>query len=252
MRARIDRALERRDAGMTLTEMLVVMLIMGIVIAATVSLTITMSRTTGQTIARQDQVDAARVGVERLSKTVRTAVRPGQLSADCTNACADLNAFLQGTTTGMTFYANLDNPGNSFGPSRITYTVGTSGADRGVLIEKVQRPNNNVANDTGYTYCNAEAPGATALCRSSLTVRRLASGVQTSAPLFRYYDATGDPLIPSPSGLSADNLKKVLAVEVSLTVQSSSPTAPRPTTYIQRITLPNAQAAVQAEEDATP
>jgi prepilin-type N-terminal cleavage/methylation domain-containing protein len=252
MRARISRALERRDAGMTLTEMLVVMLIMGIVIAATVSLTITMSRTTGQTIARQDQVDAARVGVERLSKTVRTAVRPGQLSADCVEACSDVNAFLQGTTTGMQFYANLDNPGNAYGPSRITYSVGTSGADTGVLIEKVQRPNTNTPGASGYVYCNAEAAGATADCRSRLAVRRVASGVQTGGVLFSYYDVKGDPLVPTASGLSADKLEKVLAIEVTLTVQSSSPTAPRPTTYIQRITLPNAQAAVQAEEDATP
>jgi prepilin-type N-terminal cleavage/methylation domain-containing protein len=249
MLARIRRALEQRDAGMTLTEMLVVMLIMGIVVAATVSLTITMSRTTGQTIARQDQVDAARVGVERLNKTVRTAVRPGQLSAECTEACAEVNAFLQATTTGMQFYANLDNPGNAVGPSRITYSVGTSGADKGVLIEKVQRPESNTGTPT---YCPAESPGASTACKSKLAVRRLTSGVQTAAPLFRYYDVKGDPLVPSASGLSADKLEQVLAVEVTLTVQSSSPTAPRPTTYIQRITLPNAQAAVQAEEDATP
>lgn len=249
MRARIRRALERRDAGMTLTEMLVVMFIMGIVIAATVSLTITMSRTTGQTIARQDQVDAARVGVERVSKTVRTAVRPGQINSNCADACAEVNAFLQGTTTGMQFYANLDNPGNAYGPSRITYSVGTSGADKGVLIEKVQRPQTNTGTPV---YCNAEAAGATAECRSRLTVRRLVTGVQTGGALFSYYDVKGDPLIPTASGLSAEKLEKVLAIEVTLTVQSSSPTAPRPTTYIQRITLPNAQAAIQAEEDATP
>lgn len=252
MRARITRALERREAGITLTEMLVVMLIMGIVIAATVSLTISVSRTTGQTIARQDQVDAARVGVERLSKTVRTAVRPGQLSSDCTAACADLDAFSLASPLGMQFYANLDNPKNAFGPSRISYAIPTSGPNAGVLVEKVQRPDSKIPTGAGFVYCNAEAPTASAACRGRLTVRRVATGVQTGTAVFTYFDVDGNVLTAPPTGLTAANLAKVIAVEVTLTVQSDSPTAPRPTTYIQRITLPNAQAAVQAGEESTP
>jgi prepilin-type N-terminal cleavage/methylation domain-containing protein len=235
---------------MTLTEMLVVMLIFGIVVAATASVTISMSRTTGQNMARQDLVDEARTAVERVSKTTRTAVKPSQLLSSCSVACAEVDAFLQGTPTSMKFYANLDNPGNSLGPSQITYTIATSGADAGVLVEKVQRPDSNVPGTNGYAYCNAEAAGASAACRARLSVRRVAEGVTTTSDVFRYYAADGARLVPAASGLTASDLEKVLGIEVTLTVRSDSTTAPQPITYIQRITLPNAQAVMQQGEDA--
>lgn len=253
MGARFREALSRRDSGTTLTEMLVVMLIMGIVVAATATLTIGLSRTTGQNIARQDQIDAGRTAVERISKTTRTAVKPSQLIGSCSAACEATSAFLQGGALTTQFYANLDNPGNSVGPSRITYSVATSGTDRGVLIEKVQRPDSSVPTSDGYTYCNAEASGATADCKARLTVSRYTAGVSTAQAVFTYWDAAGIPITPPAGGtLSATQLKDVLAVEITLTVQSSSPTAPRSTTFIQRITLPNAQAVIEAGEDQTP
>ncbi len=253
MRATVSRVRARRDEGTTLTELLVVMLILGIVVAATAAVTITMSRTTGQNIARQDQIDAARTAVERISKTTRTAVKPSQLLSSCSASCVDVDAFLQGDGYSMKFYANLDNPGNTVGPSQVTYTVAKTGADAGVLIEKVQRPDSNVPTSSGYSYCAAEAAGATSACQARLTVRRITAGVVTSdGPIFTYSDAAGISLTPGASGLSSADLEKVLAIEVTVKVQSSSSTKPRPTTYIQRITLPNAQAVMQQGEDSTP
>lgn len=243
------RAVRRRDSGTTLTEMLVVMLIFGIVVAATASVTISMTRTNGQNIARQDLVDQARTAVERMSKTARTAIKPSQLfTQGCNTACADADAFLQGTATSMQFYANLDNAGNVVGPSRITYTIEASGAGAGVLVEKVQRPDPGGTN--GYTYCNPDAAGATALCKSRQTVRRLVAGVDTSGPaVFQYFKGDGAKLTPSASGLSPTDLEKVLGIEITLTVRSASTTAPQPVTYIQHVTLPNAQAVMQTGKD---
>lgn len=233
---------------MTLTEMLVVMLIFGIVVAATASVTISMARTTGQNVARQDLVDEARTAVERISKTTRTAVKPSQLLKTCSGTCTDTDAFLQGTATSMKFYANLDNASNSVGPSQITYTIATSGTDAGVLVEKVQRPDPGTT--AGYVYCNAEAAGASTACKSRLTVRRLAEGIVTGGPaIFQYFKSNGDPLTPSASGLSSDDLEKVLGIEITLTVRSASTTAPQPVTYIQHVTLPNAQAVIQQGKD---
>jgi prepilin-type N-terminal cleavage/methylation domain-containing protein len=252
MRRQIRRGAERRDRGSTLTEMLVVMLILGIVVAATATLTIGITRTTGQNIARQDQVDAARTAVERISKTTRTAVKPSQLLSTCSDACEATSAFLQGSGTSMQFYANLNNAGNAVGPSRITYTVATTGADAGVLIEKVQRPDSATPSNDGYTYCNAEASGATAACKARLTVRRFTAGVSTASPVFTYYKVDGTPLtVASGGALSAADLKSVLAIEVRMAVRSTGPNAPKQTTYIQRITLPNAQAVMQTGEDGT-
>jgi prepilin-type N-terminal cleavage/methylation domain-containing protein len=248
-RLRGRRALTDRDRGTTLTEMLVVMIVMGIVVAATATLTIGMTRTTAQNTARQDQIDIARTSVERISKTVRTAVKPSQLLTSCSESCLSASAFLNGTTTSMQFYANLDNPGNRVGPSRITYSVAADGADAGVLVERIQRPDTSTPGVNGYTYCNAEAAGATSTCRQNLTVRRHATGVGT-ARLFSYYRADGQRLVPAGDGrLSVADLKRVTAVEIQLTVSRTGAYAPKPTTYIQRITLPNAQAVVQAGED---
>jgi prepilin-type N-terminal cleavage/methylation domain-containing protein len=255
---RVGRA--RDDQGSTITEMLIVMVIMGIIVAATATLTLGLSRTTAQNTARQNQVDVARTAVERMSKTVRSAVKPSQLLSSCAGTCLAASAFTSGTSSSMQFYSNLDNTkdalGNRVGPSRVTYTVPTTGADAGVLVEKVQRPEPGLPDpNTGYTYCNAEAAGASTDCRKRLTVTRYAPGVRTadSAPLFAYYDAEAQRIRPNGAGvITAAELQRVVAVEVTLTVARAGTNASEPTTYIQRITLPNAQALVQEEEDATP
>lgn len=239
----------RGDDGSSLPELLVSMMILAVIIAATATLAIGFSRTNAQNIARQDQVDRAREATERISKTIRTAVKPNKLSA-CVTATCDVDAFVAAGAWSMQFYGNLDNPGNTRGPSRITYVVATSGPDKGVLIEKVQRPDSATPTaGTGYTYCNAEATGATAACTSLLTVRRLATGVRTdgATPLFQYFTTGGGGMTVPATGLAAADIAKVLSVELTLRVQSASPSKPGPTTYIQRVLLPNSLAVLRPE-----
>lgn len=244
------RRLRTEDRGTSLTEMLIVMLILGIVIAAAASLSIMLTRANGQNIARQDQIDAARVAVERMSKTTRTAVKPSQLLANCNATCNQVEAFMQGGNLSMKFYANLDNTKNTVGPSQITYTIATSGPTAGVLVEKVQIPDSATPTSNGYQYCNAEAAGASAACKARMSTRQVVAGVQTSAAVFTFYGPDGARLTPASNGsLTATDLDRVLSVEIALTVQSDSPTRPDPTTYIQRITLPNAQAVIPQTED---
>jgi Tfp pilus assembly protein PilW len=235
----------RDDRGTSLTELLVVMLILSFIVITTTSLTIGMHRTTAETISRQDQVDMGRSAVERMSKTLRTAVKPSQLLSNCAGCTED--AFIRAQDLGVQFYANLDNTGNSVGPSRISYVVATTGADAGVLIEKVQVPDSNVPTATGYTYCDAESPGASASCQARLTTTRLAEGVQTDTgtPLFAYYDNDGNLMSTGSTGLDASELNRLLSVEMVLTIQSTNTTKPHPTTYIQRILLPNTQAVLR-------
>jgi type II secretory pathway pseudopilin PulG len=235
---------------MTITEMAVVMLILGIIVAATATLSIGFTRTNAENTSRQTQIDDARQAVERISATLRTAVKPSQL-VSCTQ-CGTVDAFTQGADLSVQFYANFNNPGNSVGPSRVTYTVATSGAGAGVLVEKLQTPDFAQASSTGYSYCPAEAANATSGCKSHLTVRRVAAGVQTGAPIFKYYDQAGNLLDTSQGGLVSGDLEKVLSIEVVLTVQSTEVTKPLPTTYIQRITLPNAEAVLRQDPGATP
>lgn len=236
-----------RDLGMTVVEMAVVMLILGIVIAATATLTIGFQRTNAENVARQDQLDSARSSVERISRMLRSAVKPSQLLYNCPGCLAD--AFMSAGDVSVRFYANVDNPGNTIGPSRVTYAVPVTGVDRGVLIETVQVPDPGGPLSTGYVYCDATATGASEACKSRLTTRRLAEGVSTAEPIFAYYGPDGARLNTGGAGLSGDDLAKVLSVELVLTVESTEPTKPLPTTYIQRITLPNAQAVIRQDEE---
>jgi len=241
------RAAARGDRGTSLAELLVVMLVVGVVVAATATLTVGFQRTNAQTLVRQDQVDAARTAVERLSKTVRTAVRPTQLADGC-SGCAE-DAFIAGTGFGLQFYANLDNEDNAVGPSRVTYALVTVAGEGQTLVEKVQRPDSATPPGSGYVYCPAEAAGASTECRDRLAVRTVARGLVTSgASLFRYFDAAGDELLPPASGLRASDLTKIVAIELCLEVRLDGATRVDSTTYIQRVTLPNALAVIPTEE----
>ncbi|WP_426592051.1 prepilin-type N-terminal cleavage/methylation domain-containing protein [Cellulomonas sp. McL0617] len=248
----IRRRLGDRDRGTSLVEMLMTMIIFGIVIAATASLTIGFARTNGQSVSRQDQIDVARTTVETVSKKLRTAVMPSQLTSTCTLCTQD--AFVVGKDYSVQFYANINNPGNTVGPSRVTYAITATGTGVGTLVEKVQTPDSNVPTSSGYVYCDAEASGATSLCKARLNTQTLARGVQTATgtPMFAYYDGAGTRLLPaSGASLSATDLSHVLAIELTVTVQAQNTTRVRPTTYIQRLTLPNAQAILRQEDDGS-
>lgn len=251
---RLRGRLGRRDEGTSLTEMLVAMLITGIIVAAVATMTITFAQSNARNVTRQDQIDSARVVTETLSKKLRTAVMPNQLTSTCTLCTAD--AFVLGKDYSVQFYANVNNAGNTVGPSRVTYTLTTTGATAGTLVEKVQVPDSAVPTATGYVYCNAEIAGATTACAARLTTRTLATGVRwdTGTAIFQYFDGAGDQMLPATSGgsLTGDQLSKVLAVELTVTVQQPNSTRARATTYIQRLTLPNAQAILRQGEDQTP
>lgn len=239
-----------RDSGFSLTELMVTMFVMGIVVAATVSLTIGFQRTNAQNISRQDQIDSARTAVEAISKSVRTAVKPAQLTSTCTLCIED--AFLQGTDYSVQFYANLNNPGNTIGPSRVTYTLVTTGPTAGQIVETIQRPDSYIPSATGYAYCDATSGSASAACKARFSTRPVAFGAlaTTGTPMLKYYDSAGLQLSPATSGgsLSVAQLGHVLSIEIVVTVQTNNATKANPTTYVQRVTLPNAQAVIREGE----
>lgn len=251
MSAHLRRAFpaHRDQRGTSLTEMLVSMMVFSVLIAAVGTLVIGFTRSNAESISRQDQVDSARVVVETMSKKLRTAVMPSQLTTTCTLCTQD--AFVIGRDFSVQFYANINNPKNSVGPSRVTYTLTTTGPAAGTLVEKVQVPEDNEPSANGYEYCDAEAAPAGSECSKRLTTRTLATGVQSNTgPMLAFYDSTGARLTPPANGsLTADELSRVLAVELVVSVQAQNATRVDPTTYIQRVTLPNAQAVLRQDEE---
>ncbi|MEN0128152.1 MAG: hypothetical protein AAGC49_01840 [Brevundimonas sp.] len=250
-RARLSARTEG-ERGTSLAELLVAMMIFSVIVAVLATLTVTFTRTNSQVMTRQDQVDTARVATEVMSKKLRTSVMPSQLTTTCT-ACTQ-DAFVLGQDFAVQFYANVNNSGNLVGPSRVTYTVTSTSAGVGTLVEKVQVPDSNVPTSSGYVYCNAEATGASGVCKARLKTRILARGVQMKpgAALFSYYTYTGAPLLPSASAgsLTTTTLAQVFSVELNVAVQAASGNKVKPTTYIQRVTLPNAQAVLRQNQEA--
>ena len=243
---RLLARLRRRDEGMTLVELMVVMLVSSIIAVLTVTLVIGVMSTNTRNVVRQDQIDSARVAVESMSRTLRASVKPSQVSVACGAGCVE-DAFLIGTKTKVQFYSNIDNPSNVTGPSRVTYAVTTTGPDSGNLVETVQIPNSNVPGSTGYAYCTPGSGGCAARIRTRVIARDVVFDAQ---PLLRYFDAEGKEMVPTGTGsLSASQLKTVLSVEFRVAVMDRSVDKPKPTTYIQRLMLPNAQAVIKAGDE---
>ena len=245
---RCGRPRRRDDAGMSLTELLVTMMIMSVVVIAATSLAIGFARTNAANVTRQDQIDTARMTSESMSKLIRAAVKPSQLTTSCAGCVAD--AFIKAEPFVVQFYANINNPGNSVGPSRVTYTVASTGPQAGELVENVQRPDSNIPTGSGYQYCDATAPGATADCKARLATRVVARDVVTAeGPLLKYYDEAGLLMTPPVGGsLSASELERVLSIELSVRIQADAAYQAGSTTYIQRIMLPNSQAVLQGKD----
>lgn len=237
------RANLRRDDGVTLTELLIVLLVSSIIAVLTTTLVIGVQETNKQNMVRQDQIDNGRTASEAMARTLRASVKPSQLSTSCGSGCV-ADAFMQATKFRVQFYANVDNPQNSIGPSRVTYTIVDSGVDKGDLIETVQIPNSPTPSASGYVYCTPGGAG----CASRITTRIVGRNLSTTGPaLFRYFDESGNEMVPSGTGsLSADQLKHVLSIEIRTTVLDTASGSSKPTTYIQRVMAPNAQAVIKA------
>jgi len=235
-----------REAGITLAELLVTMMILSFIVVTTAAIVIGTQRTSQQTVNRLEQVQEARTGTERMSQTLRTAVMPSQLIGACAGCTED--AFVQGRRFEVQFYANIDNPGNSVGPSRVTYSVSDPDGDGvGDLVQTVQVPDSPVPTNLGYQYCNPALGSPTCLARVRTQVVARDVLVDPARPIFRYFNELGEELDPGNGSLTAAQLGRVLSVELLVRVQGQQgeDTRAGETTFVQRIMLPNAQAVIR-------
>ena len=234
----MDRV-RRGDDGVTLVELGVTSIVLGLLVSALVLMV-----TAGQRVAlgvkeRMDQSNTATISMERISRNLRTAVLQSQLTTACVlSACTD-SAFLSGSPTTVQFYADVDNPKNSIGPSRVTYTLVS-----GVLSETVQRPDSPNPDANGYHYCTSGTTGC--VIRSTT----LATGVQTGTALFTFYTSaapTTAMVMGTGNVLTAGQLKTVDSIDVTIKVLASGGANVGGATMVQRVALPNADSVVRTD-----
>jgi prepilin-type N-terminal cleavage/methylation domain-containing protein len=223
------------DEGLSLIEMVVVTLILGVVLAMVQQTTIQAQKELSGNSSRLDQLQQSKVAMESMSKVLRTSVLPTQLDGTCP-LCATA-AFLSGDVRSVQFYANINNDSNVIGPSQVSYIV----AADGTLTEYIHGPNPHAANDYNYQYtCVKPTVGCV------VNTRILARHVDTTQPMFTYYDASGTAISPMPLNGAAlklvDSIDVVIRVKVSKKIQA--------VTLTQRVTLPNAD-AVQEESPSS-
>ncbi len=238
LRAR-GAAARHGDAGVTLAEVTVTTLILAMLVTALVMIVSAGQQVTLGLQERMNQSNTATIAMERVTRNLRTAVLQSQLTTTCVvSTCTD-SAFLVGTPTSVQFYADVDNPGNTVGPSRVSYTV-----TGGVLTETVQRPDSPTPDANGYHYCTSGSPGCV------IRTTELATGVQAASPVFSYYSAASPttPLVVGSGGaLTAAQLKVVDSIDVQLDVVQQGGANVGGTSLVQRVALPNADSVVRTD-----
>jgi prepilin-type N-terminal cleavage/methylation domain-containing protein len=222
---------DERDAGMTLTELLIVMMVFSILLTACVAIYAGSLRSSTSTQARLEEVNDGRIAVSAMGRSLRTAILPSQLP-DTTST--DTAAFIEATPFSIRFFANIDNSGNNVGASKVTYSV-----TGGVLTETVQAPDARPPGVTALTYCTP-GPGC------PVKTRILARGVVvTGDPIFRYYDELGIQL--AGASLTQSQMEDVDSMDIALTNKKSRSTGDG-STYVLRVALPNHDAIIRSEE----
>ena len=237
-RLRAARVASRSDDGVTMAELTVTTLLMGVVTIAITGMVVTSMRVEAGVKERLDQSNAATIAMQRMSRNLRTAVLQNQLATTCTAACLD-SAFLLGGPTSVQFYADVDNPKNTIGPSRVTYSV-----VGGVLTETVQKPDSSVPDTSGYHYCTAGTTGC--VIRTEI----LATGVQTTTDVFTYYTAAAPStgmVMGTGNVLSAAQLKTVDSIDITLSIVLPGGANVGGATMVQRVALPNADSVVRTD-----
>ena len=242
MLSTFDRPLVRRlrdaDDGISLAELTVTMVVMGILVSATVLMVTASMRVSSATKERLDQSNSGTIAMQRVSRTLRTAVLQSQLTTSCTLSICTESAFLKGTPTSVKFYADVDNPKNTIGPSRVTYDV-----TAGVLTETLQKPDSPTPDAAGYHYCTS---GSTCVIRTTV----LATDVVATSAVFSFYNAA-DPTnaiaLAMGAQLSAAQLKSVDSIDVSLIVQRAGGANVAGASLVQRVALPNADSVVRTD-----
>lgn len=232
-----------RDRGYQLVEVVVAMSITLLIGGMVSSFVVYANRQASANYTRLADVDQARVGLDALTRVIRTAVQPAQLQSGCSSCLGEAS-----TSTALT-YAKTDriqlfsNIGDPTGPFLVTFIAAPDTNGTAVLTQRIQRPDVGSAPNFTYSSCTAGTPGCL------ITTRTLVRGLTWPLPksIFTYRNNAGTAYTLAAGGqLTTDQLLSVDSIDVSLPVKSPNKVGAGPMSAETRIALPNASSAVLA------
>jgi prepilin-type N-terminal cleavage/methylation domain-containing protein len=201
LRRRAVAALRARpsERGFTIVEVMVATSLLSVVLASAFGVIGVMQNQSVKTSDRFSATSEAQTIADRITKDLRTAVAPSSTAA----------AFASADQNDVVFYANLANLNTGAGPTRLhAYVSQVAATGVYVFHEDYTQPNAGLSSPGNYVYTAAP------------TARLDGQYIQTSLPIFSYYDATAPipNLILTPITTTAD-LRSIDQVCINLRVR---------------------------------
>lgn len=203
------------ERGLSLVEMVMVLSILSVVLVFVAGTFGSLFWTTERTELRLQNLDEARLIVNGMTKDIRTATRKSPT----------LSPFDLADAREMTFYANLNSTTPPTGPRKVRLYVDPS--DR--LVQEITLPDAACALPSSCTYTGAP------------TSRVLGYYVMNPSTIFTYIDDSTAVPTQLTSPVSASDLLKVTAVQVSLTIRKQTNFQVPAVTLVNRVRLTNVE-----------
>lgn len=219
VRAALARRLSGpRDAGISLTELIVTVMVTGVLAAIISTMFLNVALATSNSTASITRNGVATNAMSALSTVIRTAaVLPVSTSPDPAPAIA------AGTGSTLTLYSYVNANPALPAPSRVGYRLDAQG---------------NLLQDTW----TATSSSGYWVFTGAVSTRTIAGPLVTPTgtnPLFVYLDDTGAVITPGTSGLTVSQRSQVAAIRVTVQVANSPTTGANNIVLVNTIVMPN-------------
>lgn len=204
------------ERGLSLVEMVMVLSILSVVLVFVAGTFGSLFWTTERTELRLQNLDEARLIVNGMTKDIRTATRKSPV----------LSPFDLADAREMIFYANLNSTTSPAGPRKVRLYVDPSDH----LVQEITLPDAACALPSSCTY-----PA------TPTTTRILGYYVVNPSTIFTYIDDSTAVPTQLTSPVSASDLLKVTAVQVSLTIRKQTNFQVPAVTLVNRVRLTNVE-----------